>query len=237
MSMYLQLSVSRRFVAVYGVFALSLLGGCASKSQVSLPSQVNFAPPPARDPEPLVKGPQAIAATLAKGGYVVYMRHGRTQYDQIELERTNRANGTFDLDKCATQRRLSDEGRAELKVAGDQFRQTGIAFDGVFSSRYCRAVESAAFFVDKAQATEMLSGEGQVGKDPAQKARTVSFFSMRPAAGKNHYMMAHGGIFWEATSFAIQEGHTVVLDPTNLKVIVARIGPAEWGSIAQAGSR
>ena len=68
MSMYLHLSVSRRVVAVFCVFGVSLLAGCASKSQVSLPSQVNFAPPPARDPEPLVKGPQAIAATLAEGG-------------------------------------------------------------------------------------------------------------------------------------------------------------------------
>jgi hypothetical protein len=47
-------------------------------------------------------------------------------------------------------------------------------------------------------------------------------------------MMAHGGIFWEATSFSIQEAHAVVLDPTNLKVIVARIGPQDWGGIAQA---
>ncbi len=231
----------RRRVALSGLLSLCLLAGglsgCASKSQVSLPSQVNFAPPPASDPEPLFQGPQAIAAALAKGGYVIYMRHGRTQYDQIELERNNRANGTFDLDQCATQRQLSDDGRAEMKVAGEQFRQVGIPLDGVFSSRYCRAIESAAFFVDKAQATDMLSGEGQVGKDPAQKARTVSFYSMRPAAGKNHYMMAHGGIFWEATGFAIQEGHTVVLDPTNLKVIVARIGPAEWGGVAQARAK
>jgi hypothetical protein len=223
-----------RSLALLGLFSACLLVGCASKSQVGLASHVNFAPPPASDPEPLVKGPQAIAATLAQGGYVIYMRHGRTQYDQIELERTHRANGTFDLNRCETQRQLSDEGRAELKMSGEQFRRADIALDGVFSSRYCRAIESAAFFVVSARATDMLSGEGQVGKDPAQKARTLSFFSMRPAQGKNHFMMAHGGIFWEATGFSIQEGHAVVLDPSNLKIIVARIAPAEWGSIAQA---
>ena len=102
----------------------------------------------------------------------------------------------------------------------------------MFSSRYCRAIESAAYFVDGAAATEMLSGEGSVGKDPAQKARTLAFLSQRPAAGRNHFMMAHGGIFWEATGFSIQEAHAVVLDPGNLKVIVARVTPEEWGSIA-----
>lgn len=82
--------------------------------------------------------------------------------------------------------------------------------------------------------TENLSGEGEVGKEPAQKARTIAFFSQRPAPGKNIYMMARGGIFWEATGFLVQQGHAVVLDPNNLKVIMARIAPQEWGSIAQA---
>jgi|GEM_PF-1355336 len=226
----------RRRVAL-GLFAQLLLGACASKTGVGLRQQINFAPPPASDPEPLVQGPRAIAAALARGGYIIYLRHGRTQYDQIELERNNRANGSFDLARCATQRQLSDAGRAELKVAGDQFRLAQIPLDKSYSSRYCRAIESAAFFVDGAIATEMLSGEGSVGKDPAQKARTVAFLSQRPPAGRNHFMMAHGGIFWEATGFSVQEAHTVVLDPSNLSVIVARVSPDEWGSIALQSAR
>ena len=225
-------AVPRRAVLLLGV---SLLVGCASKTQVPLALQSSFGPPPASsNPEPLVKGPQAIAALLAQGGYVIYMRHGRTQYDQLELERTNRTNGSFSLDRCDTQRQLSEEGRAEMKATGEQFRAARIPLDQAFSSRYCRATQSAAFFVDGAVATDNLSGEGEVGLNPAQKPRTVAFFSQRPAPGKNTYMMAHGGIFWEATGFVIQEGNAVVLDPGNLKVIMARIGPQEWGSIAQA---
>jgi hypothetical protein len=213
------------------LLALCWLAACATSSSVGFLSQVNFAPPPATDPEPLVQGAQAVAAALARGGYVIYLRHGRTQYDQIEMERTHRNNGSFDLARCETQRALSDAGRAELSVAGGQFRRAGIPLDKVFSSRYCRAIESAAFFVDGAVATDMLSGEGSVGKDPAQKTRTLAFLSQRPAAGRNHFMMAHGGIFWEATGFSVQEAHAVVLDPGNLKVIVARVTPEEWGSI------
>ena len=73
-----------------------------------------------------------------------------------------------------------------------------------------------------------------MGKDPAQKARTLAFLSQRPAAGRNLFMMAHGGIFWEATGFSIQEAHAVMLDPSNLRVIVARISPDELGAIALA---
>jgi hypothetical protein len=216
------------------VFALGLLAACTAPGQVGLLRHVDFAPPPATDPAPLLQDPRAIAAALARGGYVIYLRHGRTQYDQIELERNHRVQGTFDFARCSTQRQLSDEGRAELKAAGAQFRLGAIPLDRAFSSRYCRAIESAAFFVDGAAATDGLSGEGSVGKDPAQKARTIAFLSQRPVAGRNHFMMAHGGIFWEATGFSIQEAHTVVLDPSNLKVIVARVSPEGWGSIALA---
>ena len=219
----------RRVLALTGA---GVLAGCTMRNQVGIASHINFAPPPASDPDPLFQGAPAVAAALARGGYVIYLRHGRTLYDQIEMERTNRTNGTFDLAKCETQRMLSDEGRTELKKAGEQFRLARIPLDGVFSSRYCRAIESAAFFVDGALATDMLSGEGSVGKDPAQKARTIAFLTQRPAAGRNHFMMAHGGIFWEATGFSVQEAHAVVLDPTNLRVIVARVTPEEWGSIA-----
>lgn len=215
----------------------ALLCACTMKTQVGLQIRSSFAPPPADNPEPLVKGGQAIAELLKKGGYIIYMRHGRTQYDQIELERTNRSNGSFDLARCETQRQLSDAGRLEMKQAGEQFRLANIALEAAFSSRYCRARESAAFFVDSVQPTEMLSGEAEVGKDPAQKARTVAFFSQRPAAGKNIFMMAHGGIFWEATGFVIPEGNAVVLDPSNLAVIMARINAYEWGAIAQAAQR
>jgi phosphohistidine phosphatase SixA len=212
------------------------LAACTSPQQVGLGQHVNFAAPPASEPEPLLKGPQAIAQALARGGYIIYLRHGRTRYDQIALERQQRIAGTLDLARCETQRQLSDEGRAEMATAGGQFRLARIPLDGRFSSRYCRAIESAAYFVDAAVPTESLSGEGLVGLDPAQKPRTIAFFSQRPAAGRNHFMMAHGGIFWEATGFVVQEGHAVVLDPGNLKVVVARIAPAEWGSIALASS-
>jgi hypothetical protein len=191
----------------------------------------NFLPGPSTEVAPLLKTPAEIAAALKRGGYVVYMRHGRTQYEQITIERDNRAKGTFDLDDCASQRSLSNEGRDAMKVSGAAFRVAMVPIDQAYVSRYCRAVESAAYYVDGAKPTELLSGEGQVGKDAAQKARTIAFLSQVPAVGKNYYMMAHGGIFWEATGFVIQEEHAVVLDPKNLSVLVARIAPEQWREI------
>ena len=193
-----------------------------------------FGPGPSSEKPPLLKDPVAIAAALKRGGYVLYMRHGRTRYDQLELERDNRKNGRFDLANCETQRQLSDFGRRELQVIGEQFRRARIPLDRIYTSRYCRAIQSAAFLVDGAVPTEKLSNEAQVGLDPANKPRTLAFFAEQPAAGKNHFMMAHGGIFWEATGFVIQEAHAVLMDPTNLAVLVARIAPNDWPAIVSA---
>jgi hypothetical protein len=231
------------------VIALTVIAGCSTQlfpsgkplSQAELEIQKartipgfnpsNFLPGPASEIPPLLKTPEEIATALEKGGYVVYMRHGRTQYEQITLERDNRAKGTFDFNDCSSQRALSNEGRAAMKISGEAFRRAQVAFDQTFVSRYCRAIESASYYVDGAKPTDMLSGEGQVGKDPAQKARTIAFLKQVPTAGKNHFMMAHGGIFWEATGFVIQEEHAVVLDPKDLSVLVARIAPQQWQQI------
>ncbi len=193
-----------------------------------------FGPGPASEAPPLLTDPRAIAAALKRGGYVIYVRHGRTRYEQAELERDNRKSGVFDLAKCDTQRQLSDFGRTELKFIGDQFRRAQLPLDRAYTSRYCRAIESAAYFVDKAEPTQKLSNEAEVGLNPENKPRTLAFFAEKPTPGKNNFMMAHGGLFWEATGFVIQEAHAVVLDPDNLKTLVARIAPNDWPAIADA---
>ena len=55
---------SSRFVfpRVFSVLLPLVLAACVSKTQVPLALQSSFGPPPANNPEPLVKGPQAIAA-------------------------------------------------------------------------------------------------------------------------------------------------------------------------------
>jgi len=49
----------------------------------------------------------------------------------------------FRLGDCATQRNLSDEGRAQARALGDAFRREGLIAAPVFSSQWCRCVETA----------------------------------------------------------------------------------------------
>ncbi len=51
--------------------------------------------------------------------------------------------GNFDIDNCATQRNLSDRGREQARATGERFRRNGIEQAQVYSSRWCRCLETA----------------------------------------------------------------------------------------------
>ena len=72
---------------------------------------------------------------LRSGEYVALLRHAL-------------APGTgdpphFALGDCSTQRNLSDEGRAQARRIGARFRENGIDRARVFSSQWCRCLETA----------------------------------------------------------------------------------------------
>ncbi|MBD2151232.1 histidine phosphatase family protein [Pseudanabaena sp. FACHB-1277] len=49
----------------------------------------------------------------------------------------------FKIDDCSTQRNLSEEGRAQARQAGAEFRKRRIPIQQVLSSQWCRCLETA----------------------------------------------------------------------------------------------
>ncbi len=49
----------------------------------------------------------------------------------------------FKLGDCSTQRNLSDDGRRQATEIGARFRENGIAGAAVFSSQWCRCIDTA----------------------------------------------------------------------------------------------
>jgi len=78
-----------------------------------------------------------VLGALSAGGSALLMRHAPTEAG------TGDPQG-YRLDDCSTQRNLSPEGRALASRAGALLRQRGLAFDGVFSSRWCRCLDTAS---------------------------------------------------------------------------------------------
>lgn len=94
----------------------------------------------------LLVGPFGRAAVAADDEAAVWaaLRQG----DAAGLMRHALAPGVgdpagFQIDECATQRNLSDEGRAQARAIGERFRTNGVDRAEVRSSQWCRCLETA----------------------------------------------------------------------------------------------
>ena len=72
---------------------------------------------------------------LNEGGYAVMLRHATAPGVGDPDD--------FRLGDCATQRNLSDEGRAQARRLGERLRAQGITSAEVYSSQWCRCLETA----------------------------------------------------------------------------------------------
>ncbi|XYJ10600.1 histidine phosphatase family protein [Telluria sp. B2] len=81
-------------------------------------------------------GSEALWQRLRAGGAIVLMRHAATTPGIGDPP-------GFELGKCVTQRKLSDAGRRDARAIGAAFRSRGVNPGAVWSSRWCRCLETA----------------------------------------------------------------------------------------------
>jgi phosphohistidine phosphatase SixA len=81
--------------------------------------------------------PESALAALQQGGHVLLMRHSQTVSGIGDPPQ-------FKIDDCSTQRNLSQTGRDEAKALGERLRKAGVKFDAVYTSAWCRCVDTAS---------------------------------------------------------------------------------------------
>jgi phosphohistidine phosphatase SixA len=74
-------------------------------------------------------------ALLKKPGHIALLRHAHSPESPPD-------DGKVDFKNCNTQRKLDDAGRAQAVRLGDALRKHGIKAARIYSSRYCRAMET-----------------------------------------------------------------------------------------------
>src|SRR5439155_10089806 len=79
---------------------------------------------------------KSVVAQLQKGGYVLFMRHGKTDPDQADTD-------PLHLNNVQAQRQLTDEGRQQARTLGKAFRALKIPVETVTCSKFNRAQETA----------------------------------------------------------------------------------------------
>jgi phosphohistidine phosphatase SixA len=179
--------------------------------------------------------PSNLLPELRKGGYILYMRHPKTNPDQADTD-------PLHLDNVKAQRQLSAEGRQQAKSMGEAFRAQKIPVEKVISSKFYRAYE-AAKLLDVGEVTTTLDvSEGGLVVSPNENERRAKalrqLLATPPPAGKNLIIVSHKPNLLDAAGQEfgnVGEGGVVVfqaLADGKFKA-VARVAPAEWAKWAK----
>ena len=180
--------------------------------------------------------PPELLPELRKGGYVLFIRHPKTNPDQANTD-------PLHLDNIKAQRQLSDEGRKQAKALGEAFRALRIPSDKVIASKFYRAQE-AAKLLDIGEVTASVDvTEGGLVVSPRENERRAKalreLLSTPPAAGKNLVIVSHKPNLQDAAGKEfgdLSEAEVVVFKPLGAGKfkVVARVAPSEtWSQWAK----
>lgn len=149
----------------------------------------------------------ALWALLRQGGQIVLIRHAVTDPGVGDPP-------GFTLRDCATQRNLSDAGRAEARRLGAALRERGIPVARVLTSPWCRAIETARLATGIAPQVEpALANLFQFGENrERQLAQFRALVAAAPRQG-NVLMFTHGATTLAFTGVSPGTAEMVVVTP------------------------
>ena len=178
--------------------------------------------------------PAELVKALQSGGYIVYMRHTKTNKNQEDLDHN-------DLSNCATQRNLSDEGRAQARVIAEAFRELGIKVDSVFSSPYCRAKQTANIAFGDYQISNDLRYLSHIPDDerPAAIERIKRMLGQAPSNGGIVILVSHTENLKQTTGIWPKDSgvmHVFKPTPGGGYSHLGKIDPGEWTQLAHLGA-
>jgi broad specificity phosphatase PhoE len=178
------------------------------------------------------EGDRQMIEALQRGGHFIYFRHATTDRSQQDSDPNNLAN-------CATQRNLTDEGRAQARAMGEAFRTLNIPIGQVWASEYCRALEHARLSFGRAEAQPSLVLPDPLSAEERQRNTSAlqQLLNALPPPGTNTVMVSHSPNIRDAAGVDLPvEGGAAILrpNPGDKPATVARILPGEWVELAQA---
>lgn len=189
-------------------------------------SFVAFAQAPAVAPKSGAPTTASVLAALRGGGHVIYFRHTATDFSQNDEKMTG-------YEDCASQRNLTDGGRADARAIGAAIRSLGIPIGDVLASPFCRTRETAELIFGRATVSTAVRG----GPASLEGGRydDLKVLLARPVPGKvNLAIASHGNPFAAVAGTPyLEEGEAAVIEPLgdNRFRIVARVKKDGWTAL------
>ena len=180
--------------------------------------------------------PADLLPELRKGGYVLFIRHPKTNPDQADTD-------PLHLDNIKAQRHLSDEGRKQATALGEAFRALKIPVGKIVSSKFYRAQEAAKLLGLGEVTASVDVTEGGLVVSPRENERRAKalreLLSTTPADGKNLVLVSHRPNLQDAAGkdFGdLREAEVVVFQPLGegkFKVVARVASPETWSKWAK----
>ncbi|SFH38754.1 histidine phosphatase family protein [Modicisalibacter xianhensis] len=166
---------------------------------------------------------QALWGRLAQGGHAALMRHAI-------------APGTGDPDNfvmedCNTQRNLSPEGREQARTIGEAFRQHKVGVSAVYSSQWCRALDTARLLdLGEVEPLPALNSFFRQREREAEQTQALEQRLLEMAADETWVLVTHQVNITALTGIFPRSGEIVVVRPdatTGSLIVVGRLMPAD----------
>ena len=141
---------------------------------------------------------------LKRGGQVVLIRHTITDAGVGDPPGMKLAD-------CATQRNLSDEGRAHARRIGEAFRKRQVPIGRVLSSPWCRCVETAQLAFGRAEVSQPLSN--LFGRPENRERQVAAMKKLLLKTERNLILVSHGSTISALTGISPGTGEMVVVKP------------------------
>ncbi|SNS79396.1 Histidine phosphatase superfamily (branch 1) [Noviherbaspirillum humi] len=150
----------------------------------------------------------ALWTALRQGGHAIFIRHASTTPGIGDPP-------GFILDRCDTQRNLSPQGRAEAARIGETLRRRQVPIAEVYSSRWCRCLDTAKLALGKVTPAPMLDS---MFNDPGkrsdeEKTREVLATVARIPAAANVVFVTHAQNIQHMLDVSPAPGEMVLAKP------------------------
>jgi phosphohistidine phosphatase SixA len=176
-----------------------------------------------------------VLEDMKKGGYVVVIRHGRT-----DETASTKDDSPLDLSTCAGQLMLNEVGKRQAQAIGEAFKKAEVPVGQVIASTYCRAMETGRLAFGKAQPSDALlleafapaSGTPVPPPWPQRVETMKQMIATAPAPGTNTVLITHFPNVKATLGVQIGFGDAAILKPDGHGgvTVVARITAKEWAS-------
>ena len=155
---------------------------------------------------------QKMIYELKQGGKLIFIRHAYAPGGGDPIN--------FDINKCSTQRNLSDSGRNQASEIGSFFKKNNIKVDKVYSSEWCRCKETALFAFNEFETKNFLNSffSSKFAKNKDLQIKKLKEFINNWDGKNNVIFVTHYVVISEILNYAPSSGE-IVISNKELKVI------------------